>query len=70
MSTLSNITIPQRSARHVLTQLVDIHVPVSVEYLQSNVILSVPRTFARTLESICKSVNHSLMEGIAPGSYS
>lgn len=70
MTAYANSTVPQRSARHVLAQLVDLHVPVNIEYLQGNVILSVPSTFARTLDKACQSVQQALMDGVMPGSYS
>jgi hypothetical protein len=63
-------TIPQRAARYVLAKLVDLHVPVSVEYLQGNVTLIVPSTFARTLDTTCKEVNQALADGVVPGSFS
>lgn len=65
-----NSTVAQRAARYVLAKLIDLHVPVATEYLQGNVILSVPSTFARTLDVTCEEVNQALAEGRAPGCFS
>lgn len=69
MTTFTNSTVPQSAAHHVLAQLIDLRVPVSVEYLRGNVVLSVPITFARTLDVACQKVNEALENGILPGSF-
>lgn len=69
MNTFVNSTVPQSSARHVLAQLVDLHVPVSIEYLRGNVVLSVPTTFAKTLDTACEKVNQAIADGKVPGGF-
>ncbi|WP_443696415.1 hypothetical protein [Pseudomonas sp.] len=63
----ANSTVSQSAARHVLAKLVALHVPVSTEYLQGNVILSVPSTFARTLHVECDQVMQALADGTPVG---
>jgi hypothetical protein len=70
MTTFANSTVPQSAARHVLAQLVDLHVPVSIEYLRGNVVLSVPATFAKTLDTACEKVNQAIADGVPPGCFS
>lgn len=69
MSTFANSTVPQSAARHVLAQLVDLHVPVNIEYLRGNVVLSVPTTFAKTLDTACDNVNQAMADGKVPGAF-
>lgn len=69
MARFANSTVAQRAARYVLAKLIDLHVPVSTEYLQGNVVLSVPSTFARTLSVACDEVNQALADGKVPGGF-
>ena len=69
MTTFANSTIPQSQARHVFAQLVDLHVPVSVEYIRGNVVLAYPSTFARTAADICEKVAQAIADGVMPGGF-
>lgn len=64
-----NQTVAQAEARFVLAKLVDLHVPVAVEYLRGNVVLSAPSTFARTLAVACEEVAQLLADGKLPGCF-
>ena len=64
-----NNTVPQCAARHILASLVDLHVPVSIEYLRGNVVLSVPNTYASTLDKEVQKVNQALADGRTPGAF-
>lgn len=69
MNTIFNNTVTQSAARHVLATLVDLHVPVSIEYLRGNVVLSVPSTYAGTLDKEVQKVNQALADGRTPGAF-
>lgn len=69
-NSFANREVAQAAARHILAKLVDLHVPVSTEYMRSLVVLSVPRTYARALDVACDEVAQALADGATPGAYS
>lgn len=64
-----NKAIAQRGARFVLANLVDLHVPASVEYLCGNVVISVPSMFAKVLHETVEKVEQALADGVPVGAY-
>lgn len=57
-------TVPTRVARRMLQLLMDQRVPVSVEYVCADVALSVPRTYAATLDKIREVAERDLEMGL------
>lgn len=57
-------TVPSRVARRMLQLLMDLRVPVSVEYACADVALSVPFSYASTLDKTRESAERDLEMGM------
>lgn len=57
-------TVGTRVARRMLQTLMDLRVPVSVEYVCSDVLLSVPFTYATVLDKARESAERDLQAGL------
>lgn len=57
-------TVGTRVARRMLQMLLDNRVPVSVEYMCGDVMLSVPFTFATVLDKIREAAERDLQAGL------